>query len=191
MGLEPHAPISEAPIILAQVLPPVAVEHTNPTKPHKVGAPAQQSPVPHLPTKALPKQKWSLITWGIANTKEAPSVPVITAALAEARQQWPWRSKNWQGKHRIPSLIKTWRLESTISQIEPEAVRGRESKNLCYSATYQRTKERTLMSNLSFNFKCSSKGIIDKAWWRTTAALYHKNKRTVQEANSNSWSFVT
>lgn len=62
VGLEPHAPVCEAPVILAQVLPSVAVESMNPTKPHKVEAPTQQTPVPHLPTKALPKQKWSLMT---------------------------------------------------------------------------------------------------------------------------------
>lgn len=39
------------------------------------------------PHQGPPQTEWSLMTWGIPNTREEPSIPVITAALAEARQQ--------------------------------------------------------------------------------------------------------
>ena len=40
-------------------------------------------------------------------------------------------------------------MERADSQIEPEAPQVKETKNLCYSATYWKTKERPLISNLS------------------------------------------
>lgn len=71
-----------------------------------------------------------------------------------------------------------------------EAVQVREAKNLCDSATYQKTKERKLTLNLSFNFKWAGRGTI-QATWRTTVTPYHKKKMTIlQKLNFKSWNIA-
>ena len=73
---------------------------------------------------------------GSGRSKAATTL-VAQEAIMEARSHTSYRDgRGWK----VPLSSK-------------EAVQVREAKNLCDSATYQKTKERKLTLNLSFNFK--------------------------------------
>ena len=83
------------------------------------------------------------VTQGVPDAREEPTIPVMTEALAEARQQTPRWHKKQQQRHKATPLTEPVEAGKCHAQILPGAAQARETKNVHDSATYQKTKERT------------------------------------------------
>ena len=89
------------------------------------------------------------VTYGILDMRQEPTIPVTTAAMAEARQQWPQMQKKLQGRPRAIALIETaeagtWELSKTTRGTQ------KEKPKICVIVPpTKNAKERTVTSNIS------------------------------------------
>lgn len=107
------------------------------------------SPLLHPPLMAEP------VSQGIPHTRKDPNVDRNSGRSKAAKTPEAQKETKKVFSHTSYREGRGWKVPTFKYNQRPAQIR--ETKSLCYSTTYQKTNQKkTLISNLSFNIKCTS-----------------------------------